>query len=150
MNNKNITRQIHWDAKRRRCALPLSPVICCVSCKKKMEDTVLIHGDHWKVSDVREEVEWCRTQDWEKKTFAPRSAIKQKHSWKKHEAGKLAPEKGVIIEGGWDHEHCEVCWWKIRESDNPEIGVGYTNGNQWLCAECYAQFIEGNLLEIRS
>ncbi len=43
-----------------------------------------------------------------------------------------------------------VCWWKIRESDDPAIGIGYTNGYQWLCAECYRQFIEGNALGIIS
>ncbi|MGB0281826.1 MAG: hypothetical protein ACPGAE_06585 [Neptuniibacter sp.] len=115
-----------------------------------MEETVLIHGDHWKVSDVKEEVEWCRSQEWVQLAFVPRDAIKQKHSWTEHKEGKAAPEGGEVIEGGWEHEHCQVCWWKIRESDNPEIGVGYTNGNQWLCTECYSQFIEGNVLGISS
>ncbi|MCI5142677.1 MAG: hypothetical protein D3909_13340 [Candidatus Electrothrix sp. ATG1] len=121
-----------------------------VSCQKKMEDTVLIHGEHWKVIDIKEEVEWCRKQKWEKATFAPRDAIKQKHSWTEHKEAKAVPVGGEIIEGGWEHEHCQVCWWKIRESDNPEVGVGYTNANQWLCVECYRQFVEGNVLEISS
>jgi hypothetical protein len=109
-----------------------------------MEDAILIHGDYWKVSDVKEEVEWCRKQLWEQESFVPRDAIKQKYLWAEHKEGRAVPE------GGWEHEHCQVCWWKIRISDDPEIGIGYTNGNQWLCAECYRQFVAGNALGINS
>jgi hypothetical protein len=115
-----------------------------------MEDTVLIHGDHWKVSDIKDEVEWCRNQKWRKQSFIPRDAVKQKHSVTERQSSGAVPTGGEIIKDGWEHEHCQVCWWKIRESNNPEIGIGYTNGNQWLCSECYGQFIEVNVLGISS
>ena len=43
---------------------------------------------------------------------------------------------------GWDHDHCEICWWKLVEGDDPSRNAGYTfNGRSWLCTECYEKFV---------
>lgn len=115
-----------------------------------MEETISIHGDQWKIEDIREEVEWCRKEKWQQQTFVARDAVKQKNYWSEHRPERPIPKGGEIVPRGWDHEHCQICWWSIHESENPEIGIGFTNGDQWVCAECYKQFIEGNALGVSS
>ena len=42
-----------------------------------------------------------------------------------------------------DHDHCEFCWQKFMEYDNPDIIYeGYTTENEyhWICEECYEDF----------
>lgn len=41
------------------------------------------------------------------------------------------------VPGGWDHEHCYLNFEKIDESEP----YGYTDGNLWLCEECYQKYI---------
>src|ERR1700722_1812189 len=47
---------------------------------------------------------------------------------------------GEIVPGGWDHEHCEICWQKIGSGGDRE---GYVTGaEEWVCVACYFNFIE--------
>ena len=79
---------------------------------------VTIHGDQWKREDIQEPVEWAKGESWEKTLW---SSVKH----------------------GDDHDHCQVCWWKLRDSEAPETGEGYISGkHNWLCTECYEQFIK--------
>jgi hypothetical protein len=84
---------------------------------EKMKDTVLIHGDHWKVSDVKEEVEWCRKQKWAWKIFVPRDAMKQKHSWSEHKESKTI------------HEGCKVS--ATKQEVNSSIFLNVNSFIQW-------------------
>jgi hypothetical protein len=47
------------------------------------------------------------------------------------------PEEWELREGGWDHEHCEVCWATVSEGmsywPNVDPEVGQVN----LCEACY-------------
>ena len=57
--------------------------------------------------------------------------------WQPYRGEAYDPEKFELVEGGWDHEHCDVCWEKIVD------GVAYwTNddaeaGHLDLCESCY-------------
>lgn len=106
------------------------------------EKFVTIHGDKWKSKDVEEPIEWARTQKWEKRKWHPRTALVSKGKTSDYVGQKYNPEYTKLEEDGWTHDHCEICWWTIHESDNPEEGIGYTtDGHRWLCSECYEQFI---------
>ncbi|WP_445427519.1 hypothetical protein [Alishewanella sp. HL-SH05] len=81
-------------------------------------NTVTIHGNEWKQEDIEEPVAWALSQKWVRKKW-------------------LAPSET------WDHDHCAICWWKLHESDDEVHGVGFNDGgHNWLCTECYEQFIE--------
>jgi len=81
----------------------------------QMNKYIEIHGDKWKLKDIQEELDWCKNQKWELKTYTKKD----------------------------DHEHCRICFWTIGISDDPEIGQAYWNqGNHWLCQECYKKFIK--------
>jgi hypothetical protein len=46
-----------------------------------------------------------------------------------------------VLKAGWKKDHCAICGWELFESDD-DHGVGYTNGQQWVCVECYDKFWE--------
>ena len=46
---------------------------------------------------------------------------------------------GRVFPGGWDHQHCEVCWEKIGDFGQPE-GF-FSPPNSWVCEACYNDFI---------
>jgi hypothetical protein len=48
---------------------------------------------------------------------------------------------GVVVPGGWGHEHCEMCF-KTIAAYEPYEHTGYTDGSQWVCIECYNKYIE--------
>src|SRR5215469_14397577 len=52
------------------------------------------------------------------------------------EPGDESRADGQIVPGGWDHEHCEICWRHIGSGGDPE---GYVTGNdEWVCRSCYS------------
>lgn len=102
-----------------------------------MDEYVTIHGDKWKTADVTESVEWAREQKW-----IARAALISKGSASDYVGQKYNPEHTELVEDGWSHDHCEICWWTLTESDNPDEGEGYTtDGHRWVCTECYEKFI---------
>lgn len=107
-----------------------------------MDEYVTIHGDKWKIADIKEPIEWALEQKWEKQKWHPRAALVSKSKTSEYVGQKYNPKYTKLVEDGWSHDHCEICWWSLHESDNPESGEGYTcNGRSWLCSECYEQFI---------
>jgi hypothetical protein len=60
---------------------------------------------------------WCRA------AFHPRDSIRGNE----------------VIPGGWDHEHCGICWQKIAEYAQP-FGLRDQDDN-WLCEECYVRYV---------
>jgi hypothetical protein len=108
-----------------------------------MDEYVTIHGDTWKWADIEESVEWARNQQWKKQKWVARAALVSKGSTSDYVGQKYNPEHTKLVEDGWTHDHCEICWWSLHETEEPEHSEGYTtNGHKWVCTECYTQFIE--------
>ena len=108
------------------------------------DTTVLIHGSAWKTKDIADSVEWCLTQTWRRETWKPTAALVHKKGGtvSQYRGQKFDPDKIDLVEDGWSHDHCEICWWTLRESDDPDDGVGYRNEtNGWICSECFEQFV---------
>ena len=110
---------------------------------RRAEDHVEIHGELWSASSIREYSEYYRKFHWEKRRWTPRDALAQRadrtlylYSGQAYDA-----EQVELIKGGWSEDHCAICWWKLYESDSPEHGEGYTNGQDWLCTECFERFV---------
>ena len=56
------------------------------------------------------------------------------------EPGDEGRADGQIVPGGWDHEHCDICWRHIGSGGDPE---GYvTSNDQWVCTSCYSRFVQ--------
>lgn len=118
--------------------------------KPASEKHVTIHGYQWKWADLIEAIEFCRTLVWKRATWKPRDALVHKRggATSLYLGQHFDPAKIDLVNGGWNHDHCEICWWTLCETENTEEGVGYTDGRCWLCKECYSQFIEPDVRSI--
>ncbi len=70
------------------------------------------------------------SREWQKAEFVP------------HDTIQYYPDgKTEVVEGGWDHVHCEICGQKISpfESGNE---YGYQDqDDSWVCLTCYEKYI---------
>jgi hypothetical protein len=48
-------------------------------------------------------------------------------------------QKYIPPKPDWDHDHCEGCWAKFKESGSPDILTeGYvTQDSRWICDQCF-------------
>jgi len=51
------------------------------------------------------------------------------------------PQDGFVVKGGWDHEHCRLCWKTISEHE-PDDHYGYVNDSDWVCQECFDRYLK--------
>ncbi|MHC4562385.1 MAG: hypothetical protein ACYS8X_06390 [Planctomycetota bacterium] len=51
------------------------------------------------------------------------------------------------VPGGWDHDHCSICWWTLQEAEDPEVGTGWhcEDSENWVCNECYETLLRPRL-----
>ena len=78
---------------------------------------------------------------WEARVFSPGPARYFRFNgvtgWQPEDAALLEGAEDLgVREGGWDHEHCELCNARIGGSADAH---GYLDPEQWLCVECYEQ-----------
>jgi hypothetical protein len=110
------------------------------------QETVEIHGAFWNVDYVRDVVRLCRSYNWHwhKATWKPRDvAVNRKTGSVSFDLTLAAadPADFELVRSGWKKDYCLVCHWELFEATD-EHGAGYTNGHDWLCAECYERFWE--------
>ncbi|TWT98542.1 hypothetical protein Pla52nx_003455 [Stieleria varia] len=111
--------------------------------------TVTIHGDEWKVVDLTDEVAWALTQVWRREKWKPSAALIDKSggSSTQYQGQSFDATKTDLVSEGWTHDHCAICWWTLHESENEDEGTGYrSQGNAWLCGECFGKFIRDDSL----
>ena len=107
-----------------------------------MTEHVTIHGENWRLADIKESVEWARGQEWQKQKWIARPALISRGSTSNYVGQKYNPEHAKLIDDGWTHDHCEIRWWSLHEDEDPEYGEGYTtDGHKWVCTECFNQFL---------
>lgn len=108
---------------------------------------VEIHGFAMDAEYIRERARTCRSFNWHW----------HKAAWKARDLavakdGKISFDIGLakdiehfdLVKGGWNKDRCAICCWELFESDDkPEHGIAYTNGRDWVCAECYEKFLSG-------
>lgn len=109
-------------------------------------ETVEIHGSSWNADYVREVFNRCRAYHWywHKAAWRPRDIVIDPKTGRFSFDLSLAedPANFTLVKGGWKKDHCVICRWELFESnDDLQHGAGYTNGREWLCAECYEKFL---------
>ena len=70
-----------------------------------------------------------RSRDWREFTFEPRDAIKTFHDGRKEE-----------IPGGWDHEHCAICWATISQKEHHSFMK--SSQDDCVCPDCFRNHVE--------
>ncbi len=99
----------------------------------------------WSVLDSywgeRAELVLDRYREWHRARFEPTDAIQFKGTggvWLRQATGSAA-DGGEVVEGAWDHEHCEICWETLCPGGQAE---GYVSpSHTWVCERCYSDFI---------
>lgn len=108
-------------------------------------ETVEIHSERWNREYVREIVKTFRKFNW----HWNRCAWKESDVVARISDGSISRDLTLaadsanfrLVAGGWTKDECLICRWELfRSEDDPEHGVGYTNGRDWLCTECYEKF----------
>jgi hypothetical protein len=104
-----------------------------------------IHGDRWNADYVRDQVQRCGeiSWHWEKQNWRPRDIVVERNTGRISFETRLLEQsqKHDLLKAGWKKDYCSVCRWELFESkDDAQHGIGYTNGRDWLCCECYENF----------
>jgi hypothetical protein len=111
------------------------------------EDSIVtIHGGKWQRAHIEEAVVSCRGRVWRRERWVRRDALVE-HGDKSRRlfiGQKYNTEHFDLVRGGWSHDHCEICWWDLFETTDEDHSIGYTDGRDWICAECYSQFINAD------
>lgn len=109
-------------------------------------EVIAIHGVKKSVEDLRRDVNNLRACYWKRKSWKPRNVITTKEGGKISFDLTLAKKSSgfVLLKGGWKRDQCAICRWDLYESDDVSHGTGFTNGQDWICSECHARFIDGD------
>jgi ClpA/ClpB-like protein len=112
-------------------------------------ETVEIHGTRWNADYVRDAVQLFRANNWHwhKAAWTPRDVAVENKTGRVSFDLALASDSAnfELVKAGWKKDHCFICRWELFESQNEDTvshGIGYTNGRDWLCTECYTKFLE--------
>jgi hypothetical protein len=109
------------------------------------EGAITIHGIAHNAERVRDSVLRCRMYNfhWDKRFWTSADIVIARKT------GKVSFDLSLVadsvnfelVKGGWKKDHCFICSWELFESESDaDHGIGYTNGHDWVCTECYAKF----------
>jgi hypothetical protein len=105
-----------------------------------------VQGHHtWAVLDgywgMRAELVIDRNRRWRRLMFESRDAVEQSTPGGRilRPSGKAEALGENVLKGGWDHEHCAICWDKIGHGGEPDGYVDETG--EWVCAGCYTHYV---------
>ena len=146
----NLLRELGADVDKLRLRFeretrPTSSgnVRSAVDERLRAANTLQIHGLQWNRDYILDGVKRCRKYDWHwrRALWKPRDVVVHRKTGKLSLDLALAEDQDnfEVSKAGWKKDICAICAWELFESDDHH-GVGYTNGQQWLCLECYDRF----------
>ena len=103
------------------------------------QDPVETWWTDWQLALVED-----RSRLWRQEAFQPHDGLAHSADgtrlMRKRPPGEPPAPNEAIVEAGWDHEHCALCWEKIATYEGCQH-TGMTDGNDWLCITCYQRYI---------
>lgn len=111
-------------------------------------ETIKIREDDWEVDYLRCMLRGLKPGAFTKQRWVPRDALVTKDGTRAtiYTGQSYDPENMTLRKNVWSHDHCEACNWVLNDDEGEEHAVGYFNGYNWLCTECYRLFIQENRL----
>jgi hypothetical protein len=108
-----------------------------------------LHGVRWNLDQIRSaHARLCQSPwHWERRRWKSQDVVTTKDGKRFSFDMRLARRQSgefVRSKGGWKKDRCAICTWDLFESDDPARSLGYTNGRDWVCTDCYEKFIAGN------
>ncbi len=83
-----------------------------------------------------------RQRHWSQRTFEPVDALAFKRpgdTLVSKATNQNMPADSTLIKGGWDHEHCNICWETISPQTDPV--AMFSEPEHWICQKCYDSFV---------
>ncbi len=109
---------------------------------EQAQQTVLLHGAAWQIEGIADEIEECRASVWEQRQWHCQHALVGPPGHITQYIGQeYDPQSQSLVSDAWEHDHCEICSWELHETEDPEHGIGFTDGRDWLCTECYTKLV---------
>lgn len=113
---------------------------------KLRQTGIEIHGFPMDAVYIREQVQARRNANWHwrQDNWKARDLVIRKDGKLSFDVSLAADTNNFeLLKSGWKKDRCTICRWELYESDEPEHGIGYTNGREWVCTECYEKFLQG-------
>tara|TARA_R110002050_G_scaffold24289_1_gene65033 strand:- start:477 stop:881 length:405 start_codon:yes stop_codon:yes gene_type:complete len=115
--------------------------------KKPTKKYILLSdGEELDLGFTIERATELRQTKWEFKKYKAGQALKDKNSGstRPYIGQNYDPTKMEIINDGWTHAHCEICFAKIADGETEEESEidGFHSDLDWICNNCYSTFIE--------
>jgi hypothetical protein len=99
-----------------------------------------------ELSQAIEDARELRKRDWEFEKWVSQPALIDRNGGtsRSYVGQSFDSSKIELVEDGWTHDHCEMCYCRISEGDdNSEFEIeGYKSGSSWICIKCYVLFVE--------
>jgi hypothetical protein len=108
-------------------------------------ETISIHGTRRPLGGIVLAAVHYRQQNayWRRQSWTPRDSVVERKTGHLSLDLSLAEDADnfELLKDGWKKDHCGICQWELFESkEDAQHGVGYTNGRDWICTECYEKF----------
>jgi len=113
--------------------------------RSRTPETIIIHGTPRPLPVILAAAARLRYQPfyWQKRSWTVRDAAVERKSGKLSLDLSLAEDSShfELRKGAWKMDPCLVCHWELFEAkDDADHGIGYTNGRDWVCTECFDRF----------
>ena len=107
---------------------------------------IQIHGHDCDLKYVKKLAKLCKKSRWERQQWALSPVLIEETDegkvTSKYLGQEYDPEKAEYVENGWNHDHCVICGWVLDDAPDEEHNTGYTDGECWVCTECYERFVK--------
>lgn len=110
-----------------------------------VEEIPPARGSVWGAGYFRRASSDWRKFYWETRWCEPRDALvhRETRSIFLHAGQPYDSSQFDLVKGGWSHCHCVICWRDLLQIRDREHSEAYTNGQDWLCRNCYEIFVAG-------
>jgi hypothetical protein len=125
------------DAERRTCSF-VPDQLAELSALRRHEPYAFMDG-YW---GERAELVLDEGRSWQRTVFEPSDMVRFPGPGGTSMGTRYsaeAPVGGQVVPGGWDHEHCRICWQKI--GCGGERAGYFSSPDAWVCQECYISFV---------
>jgi len=108
---------------------------------------VEIHGRRYEPAEVYARVASCADRKWRPEPWKPDGVpVMDRGIVGLADAGVGQSHDPAQVERigrpGLDYAYCTLCGWLLCRSDDAEHGQGYTDGEAWLCKDCFERLVK--------
>jgi len=140
-------RGLALDQLREQLAAAVGAQADSLRAGRHMGDLAVgIHGSPHSAESIRKRVQICRRVNWywHQRPWKARDLAVHENGEVSFDLSLATEENFDLQKGGWKNDRCAICRWELFESETePEHGIAYTNGRDWVCTECYEKFLSG-------